>query len=143
MSVGVNGDILCVLLSMGRKSLPVGLFVSVCQLQGCATYLTNTIDPGQMAIDACQNKCDFLPHIYSGTVMDFCGGTASGGGQGGGMMLMDLPLSFIADTVILPYTAYKQINEGNISTKEKCRVAEEKEKSAREEKRKQLILEGR
>lgn len=56
------------------------------------------------------------------------------------MMLLDLPLSFIADTVILPYTVYKQITEGNISTKEICLKVEEKKKMALEEKRKQLLL---
>jgi hypothetical protein len=66
-----------------------------------------------------------------------------GGGLLGSIVMLDLPFSFVADTVILPYTAYKQITEGDFSTEEICRAEEEKKKAAREEKRKQLILQGR
>jgi len=65
------------------------------------------------------------------------------GGQGFAIAFWDLPLSFVADTVILPYTAYKQMTAGNFSTKEICLAEEEKKKAAREEKRRQLILQGR
>jgi uncharacterized protein YceK len=70
-----------------------------------------------------------IPHVYSGTVTDFeriltplmcpCGG------ESGlafltyypfflPLFIIDLPLSAAADTIILPYTTYKQIKFGNI-----------------------------
>lgn len=130
------------LLKMRRNSLLVGLFVVACQLQGCATYVTNTFDPAELLTTPCGDSCEFMPRVYSGTFMDICG-VLFDRGQGSSIALWDLPLSFIADTVILPYTAYKQITEGNISTKETCRATEERIEAAREEKRKQLILQGR
>ena len=139
----VTGGTPQLLLKIFQKKLLLGLLVIACQINGCATIVT-TYSPDEVATEACQSKnCAFLPRIYSGTVMDFCGATASGSGQGGGLMLWDLPLSFVADTLILPYTVYKQITEGNISTKEICLAEKEKEKAAQEEKRKQLILQGR
>jgi len=132
------------LLKMSQNSLLVGLFAIACQLQGCGTFVTNTLDPAVLLQeDECaRDFCTSLPRIYSGTVIDICG-VIFEGGQGSAIMFWDLPLSFVADTVILPYTAYKQIMEGNSLTKEICLAEKEKRKVAREEKRKQLILQGR
>jgi tetratricopeptide (TPR) repeat protein len=80
----------------------------------------------------CKNPSEFikLPYIYSGIKRDIlyltlpfnCGGDT---GELSGInnlfslivspvILVDIPLSFIADTVMLPYTIPKQKKEGNI-----------------------------
>lgn len=57
-----------------------------------------------------------LPRIYSGTLFDFrCFlRPEMHETQGiGGFCLVDVPFSFIADTVILPLTIYEQIKYGS------------------------------
>ncbi|MBN50779.1 MAG: hypothetical protein CMN85_14695 [Spongiibacteraceae bacterium] len=56
-----------------------------------------------------------IPRIYSGTILDFyvVGKDLPRGGQIGAFLFWDIPLSLVADTVILPYTLYTQIRYGS------------------------------
>lgn len=63
--------------------------------------------------------------IYSGTVYDFMAQVApsgSGGNIGGLILLFDLPLSLVADTIIFPYTlSYELMREKENETKSERR----------------------
>lgn len=64
-----------------------------------------------------------VPRIYSGVSYDICilrgkpSHTSLWLGSVPQLMLVDLALSGVLDTVVLPYTIYKQINEGHIHLK--------------------------
>ena len=88
----------------------------------------NISSPDEITKTACLRQCVFLPRIYSGTIVDVCEVMFDPGGHSAAVAFWDLPFSFVVDTVILPYTVYKQITEGNFSTKEICRAEEEKRK---------------
>ena len=81
---------------------------------------TDNSDPEKLKAEACQANCT-MPRVYSGTAMDFCGFVDEDSGQGGGIMFWDMPFSFVTDTIVLPYTIVKQMQKGNISSKEKCK----------------------
>lgn len=72
-----------------------------------------------------RSSCDSIPRVYSGVVLDFCslvGGPHKSIGPGFHTsafqdpvsVLVDMALSGIADTVVLPYTIYQQGTKGNI-----------------------------
>jgi uncharacterized protein YceK len=74
-----------------------------------------------------------IPNIYSGTYLGFacltnydcyninniCSPWRRSGHTSG---LGDVPLSLVLDTVILPYTIYKQVAYGNLSDEVSCEV---------------------
>jgi len=101
---------------------------------GCATIRTqmtsheNFSESDQMYT---QSRSDCIltnPHVYSGTVDAFemifypsmcpCGSLAFLGFYPFFLpfLIIDLPLSAAADTIILPYTTYRQIKFGNIES---------------------------
>jgi uncharacterized protein YceK len=90
-------------------------------LSGCGTIYTTTFEPEIIQRESCSNNCT-IPRIYSGTAADLCLVLAPEGGQGSAIMFFDLFLSIPLDTVILPYTIYGQITEGNLAEKGQCKV---------------------
>lgn len=94
------------------KKNHVALLLFTFLLVGCATVGTQTTDLN------CTSSCSDIPQIYSGTAYDFCCMTKCGS-VGSSFSTLDLPLSLIADTIILPVTIYKQITKGSI-----CSVTE-------------------
>ncbi len=56
-----------------------------------------------------------IPRVYSGVSNDYR--FINGNSEGKGWVFLDMPLSFVADTVVLPYTVYKQAKLGNLCTK--------------------------
>ena len=68
-----------------------------------------------------------LPHVYCGTIFDiftqFGPRIDKQGGADtlGAIFFYDIPLSFVADTLILPYTCMEQITYGNIWDMEKTK----------------------
>jgi uncharacterized protein YceK len=54
----------------------------------------------------------WIPQIYSGTIFDYYDLTH---GDRMHAFIWDLPLSFIADTLVLPLSVYKQVRYGNVS----------------------------
>jgi len=80
----------------------ITLFVS-----GCSTIVT------QGGYSGCEGRCSNVPQVFSGTAANLCC-FSNCGSVGSSFAILDLPFSFIADTLILPVTIYKQVVEGSI-----------------------------
>lgn len=61
--------------------------------------------------DSCPEDCT-IHRIYSGTSVDVCLLRLDDAGQAGAIAFWDLPFSFVLDTLVLPYTIYKQVTVG-------------------------------
>ena len=94
-------------------------------LAGCGTVQT-VVRSDQAAVDSLKEQksyCGAVPRIYSGLAFDFCSLHAP---LGKGMdaddhknaaipvVLIDAVVSGALDTLLLPYTVYKQQTEGSI-----------------------------
>lgn len=92
-------------------------------LSGCASIYTQTHDAYVDAgVDCSDSKT--IPNIYSGTVFDlFCLPAENAGF----FCLVDLPLSFVIDTVIIPYTIYKQTQYGSWYNQAACKALSQAE----------------
>ena len=94
-------------------------------LLGCGTV--NTVVRGDSVtrrnLNQVKTSCETIPRIYSGVSYDICvlrgkpSQTALWMGAAPELILVDLALSGVLDTVALPYTVYGQINEGPINLK--------------------------
>ncbi|MBL1274914.1 MAG: YceK/YidQ family lipoprotein [Ectothiorhodospiraceae bacterium] len=81
-------------------------------LQGCSTVATLSANEDNF-------KCDppfKIPRAYSGVANDyrFLMGKKY---TDEGLTILDMPFSFIADTIVLPYTIYRQVAHGNLCNK--------------------------
>ncbi|OVE75862.1 hypothetical protein BVX97_03385 [bacterium E08(2017)] len=74
-----------------------------------------------------QEEDHYEPKVYGGTainleIMSGCGSYYDMGGGAGACLclfsVVDLPLSFIADTVVLPYTIYYDATNENLKDEE-------------------------
>jgi uncharacterized protein YceK len=92
-------------------------------LSGCGTAVTVLQDDATTAKDLRkrQTYCQSLPRVYSGLAYDFCildspPGNTAGTAQLGFIPLIffDLVASGVLDTVILPYTIYRQSEDGSL-----------------------------
>lgn len=108
------------------------LFSFVAFLYGCSTVITQTpfLEKRYIKETVPPRTADTHSNIYSGVAADFnlfkdaafSNTNDGGGGYGQGLVfvgvyvLIDLPLSFVADTVLLPFTIYKQSKRGNFYT---------------------------
>lgn len=108
------------------------LLIAIVLLYGCATVATQTslMDKRYIKESSPPRNAETHSNIYSGVVTDFnlLKNTAlsdtndGGGGYGQGLVfvgvyvLIDLPLSLVADTILLPYTIYKQNKRGDYYT---------------------------
>jgi len=117
------------------------LFVStlfIVSLAACGTFQTLTLsEEGRKRTFAefhyeCDNASDFLsfPYMYSGTKKDlifilypyYCGWASDFDGCVSNacfisilpVIILDLPLSFLTDTLALPFTTYMQYKHGNM-----------------------------
>lgn len=94
--------------------------LSVCAwlLSGCGTAASVMQMDADVARDMRKQKtyCQSIPRIYSGLAFDFCVLHAPPDPSGVlvPFVLLDLPLSGVLDTVVLPYTIYQQVVDGNI-----------------------------
>jgi uncharacterized protein YceK len=96
--------------------------VLLTSLTGCGTL--NTLPPDGTAaghkLAKWRSHCDAVPRIYSGVMLDFCRLNAApptdstGDLAGARWMIIDITLSGIADTLVLPYTIYLQSQYGSI-----------------------------
>ena len=94
-------------------------------LLGCGTI--NTVVKGDSVtrqnLNHVRSPCEMISRIYSGVFYDICvlrgkpSRAALWLGPGPELMLIDLALSGVLDTVALPYTIYEQVNEGAINLK--------------------------
>lgn len=94
--------------------------LSVCAwlLSGCGTAASVLQMDADVARDMRKQKtyCQSIPRIYSGLAFDFCVLNAPPDPAGVLLpfVLLDLPLSGVLDTVVLPYTIYRQASDGNL-----------------------------
>lgn len=90
----------------------------------CATVLTIAPDNNHVRIEYRGKKsyCKDIPRVYSGVMYNFCylygepSRTPNLGSTVGGtpFFVIDATLSLVADTIVIPYTAYQQAEKGNI-----------------------------
>lgn len=85
---------------------------------GCASIYTQSHDA---YLDTKLNCSDpkTIPNVYSGFVFDLYCIPAENAGF---FCLVDLPLSFIIDSLILPYAIYKQSKNGNWYQQDVCQA---------------------
>ena len=99
------------------------VLVAAISATGCGTVNTtfrdDTVASNKLA--RWSSNCDSVPRIYSGAVFDYCTldavprqSTGFGGHPSASLVLLDMGLSGIADTLILPYTIYQQSKHGDI-----------------------------
>ena len=85
---------------------------------GCASIYTQSHDAYLDAqVDCSDSKT--IPNVYSGFVFDLYCVPAENAGF---FCLVDLPLSFSLDSLILPYTIYKQSKNGSWYQKSVCQA---------------------
>ncbi|KAB0491969.1 YceK/YidQ family lipoprotein [Pseudomonas vancouverensis] len=87
-------------------------------MAGCGTVSTVLQDDAEAAQSLRRQKtyCQSIPRIYSGLAFDFCVLNAPPDPTGVlvPLVLLDLALSGTLDTMVLPYTIYRQTVDGNI-----------------------------
>lgn len=92
-------------------------------ISGCGTI--KTLDDEKGAADNLakwQSGCTSIPRIYSGAAYQFCNLNApprSGAHWAAPPILLDMVISGIADTVLIPYTGYTQYQQGDIKVRRK------------------------
>lgn len=98
------------------------LLISI-SLTGCGTINTvfrdDMISSNKLA--HWHSNCDSIPRIYSGAALNYCTLDAAprrsvgfDGYPAAPLILFDLALSGVADTVVLPYSIYLQNEHGDI-----------------------------
>jgi uncharacterized protein YceK len=87
-------------------------------LTACGTVATVLQDDADAAQGLRKQKtyCQSIPRVYSGLAYDFCTLNAPPDPTGIllPLVLLDMTLSGALDTVVLPYTIYRQGMDGNI-----------------------------
>ncbi|MBK5530642.1 YceK/YidQ family lipoprotein [Pseudomonas sp. TH08] len=100
------------------------LLLSALMISGCGT-ISSVFQEDTVAgndLKTRQTYCDSISRIYSGIGYDFCVLHASElpmkafgtGRPAAPLVLLDLAVSGVTDTLVLPYTAYQQVKHGNI-----------------------------
>jgi len=91
--------------------------VLVASVTGCGTIISQK---GKDVFDAVSaesrqafmcTKTPWWPRVYSGVVFDFW----ALNDPVGALLILDIPFSLIADTLILPFTLYEQARYGSYS----------------------------
>ena len=104
-----------------KRAVVIGAFSLA--LSGCGTAVTVLQDDAETAKDLRQRQtyCQSIPRAYSGLAYDFCilnspPSHTAGAAQLGFMPLIffDLVASGVLDTIILPYTIYRQSEDGSL-----------------------------
>jgi len=95
----------------------------VAVLSGCGTIKTLNDEKGAADdLARWQSNCQSIPRAYSGAAYQYCnlnGPQRSGPHWAAPPILLDMAVSGIADTILLPYTGYLQYQEGNIKIRRK------------------------
>ncbi|WP_124366934.1 YceK/YidQ family lipoprotein [Pseudomonas sp. R1-43-08] len=90
---------------------------------GCGTVNTTFRDDAIASnkLARWHSHCDSVPRIYSGAVFDYCTlnaeprhGTGFDGYPSASLIALDMALSGVTDTILLPYTIYLQRKHGDI-----------------------------
>jgi uncharacterized protein YceK len=84
-------------------------------LSGCGTLMTQLPQFNRQfkKVKCGDDAPHYVPRIYSGTTLDVWAVITNPPGQVGAFLLLDLPFSLAADTVLLPYTAVRQVQSGS------------------------------
>jgi uncharacterized protein YceK len=92
-------------------------------LSGCGTIKTLIDEKGAAdTLARHSSNCQSIPRAYSGAVYQFCtlnGPPVSGPHWSAPTIALDMALSAVADTVLLPYTGYQQYQQGDIKVRRK------------------------
>ena len=108
------------------KHKEFAVLVLVLSLTGCGSVNTaiRSDDVVKENMDSVETKCDSIPRVYSGVSYDFCYLHARPESTYQGipsssppLMFVDIVFSGVIDTVILPYSIYKQSQDGSIQVK--------------------------
>ena len=110
---------------LGKKSIKVlgFMILNTLVLSGCGSYRTLSQSDSEIkyGLNSYQTNCSSLPRVYSGVSYDFCkinSKTTEPAKQFKGVLYFsDVGLSAVLDTVVLPYSIYKQNKEGSIELK--------------------------
>ena len=97
------------------QKLPISLVLcgALFQFAGCSTLATLAAD-----LEPEKFICDehfTIPRVYSGMGNDIR--FLLGNYQDKGVTVFDAPFSLVADTIVLPYTVYRQFQYGNLCNK--------------------------
>ncbi|WP_431036174.1 YceK/YidQ family lipoprotein [Pseudomonas yamanorum] len=99
--------------------MTAALSIGILVLSGCGTANTVLREDVAAARELRKQKtyCQSIPRVYSGVAFDFCLLHAVPDPTGilVPFVLLDITVSGIVDTVVLPYTVYRQGADGNIS----------------------------
>lgn len=90
--------------------------VSVLSLTGCASLYTQSHDAYDEAGVGCTDS-KTIPNVYSGTVFDLYCLPAENVAF---FCLVDLPMSLAVDTLVLPYSIYRQASYGSWYNQKVC-----------------------
>ncbi len=99
------------------------IILAVC-VAGCGTLKTTALDKPRIEIGTKSKKslCTQIPHVYSGVFYNVCwlnretnpNNTYSPSGGDLPLVAVDIVLSGLLDTILLPYSIYKQVDKGSI-----------------------------
>jgi len=90
-------------------------------LSGCGSLNTLSKSDQTLALNLKRQNtyCESMPRVYSGVAYDFCYLHSNPGGVYLdwvlGFYLIDGVASTLVDTVLLPYSGYKQYRDGNLN----------------------------
>ena len=97
--------------------------LALATLSGCGTVKTLNDETGAADdLARWQSNCHTIPRAYSGAAYQFCNLDApqrSGAHWSALTIALDLIISGIADTLVLPYTGYQQYQQGDIEVRRK------------------------
>ena len=105
--------------AMARLLAPVGIALL---LGGCGT-VTTVLRDDRIAVQelkARKTYCQTVPRVYSGVAYDLCVLHAPPNSAGGLVLdgipwaFIDVPVSAVLDTLVLPYTIYQQNADGSL-----------------------------
>jgi uncharacterized protein YceK len=93
-------------------------------IAGCGTLKTTALDEPRIEIGTKSKKslCTEIPRIYSGVFYNVCwlnretniNNTYSPNRRGVPYIVVDMVMSGLLDTILLPYSIYKQVEVGSI-----------------------------
>jgi uncharacterized protein YceK len=113
---------------MDKCMKPVALSILILAMTGCGTINTVFRDDTVTSRNLGNSKsyCGSVPRVYSGVMYDFCTlhappANPDNYGKSGNMYwtLIDLTVSGVLDTLVLPYTIVRQNDEGSIEISHK------------------------
>lgn len=106
------------------KLLQVGIVLL--SLTACGTINTVAVDDSttRQKLQNAKTFCNFIPRFYSGVSYNFCLYHAEFSTDAefvqvgrGTLVAYDMLFSGLTDTILLPYTIYRQVNDGSIPIK--------------------------